>query len=359
MVVTSPLPLPLDEFDGRTGLEDSRPAARWFDGHLDLACIALEGRDLRAPLSGAAGPPQPPSITLPSLREGRVSHVLATLFTGLGSEGPCGYVSSDDPEPACRAGLAQLGVYDSLEAAGELRLVRQKRKLDCDDDHALAAVILMEGADPIRTPAEAPSWFERGVRVVGLTWARGTRYAAGNAAPGPLTPLGRTLIAALDEIGIIHDCSHLADEAAGQLLQLARGPVCASHSNCRSLAIGHSERNLPDDLIRAIAERDGVIGLNLFSLFLTPEGDRRRATIDEAIAHVEHIVEVTGRVEAVALGSDMDGGFGADRLPEGIDCPAELPRLTDALRRRGWSEDQVAGFRFNNWARFLERSLPS
>lgn len=339
-------------------MDDAQPPDQWFDGHLDLACLALEGRDLRAPLAAAGGPPQPAAITLGSLREGRVSHLLATLFTGLGTDGPCGYASSDDPESAHGAALAQLSVYQAFEAAGDLNLVRRGRELERAGDDSLAAVVLMEGADPIRSPEEAPWWFERGVRVVGLTWARGTRYAAGNAAPGPLTSSGRSMIASLDEVGMIHDCSHLADEAARQLLQLARGPVCASHSNCRSLAIGHGERNLPDDLIRAIAERGGVIGLNLFSLFLTPQGDRRRATIDEAIAHVEHIVEITGRVESVALGSDMDGGFGADRLPEGIDRPADLPRLTDALRRRGWSEGQLAAFRFENWRRFLDRHLP-
>jgi len=334
------------------------PSDRWFDGHLDLACMALDGRDLRAPLAEATGPPQPASITLPSLRQGRVTHCLATIFTGLGTEGPCGYASMED-DAAHRAGLAQLEIYDSLVASGSMRIVSGAEDLGLDAAPTPASILLMEGADPIRTPDEAGWWFERGVRVVGLTWARGTRYAGGNAAPGPLTPLGRSLVAALDELGMIHDLSHLADEGAWELLKHSRGPVLASHSNCRALALGHSERNLPDDLIRAIAERGGVIGLNLFSLFLTAEGDQSRATIDETIAHVEHIVAITGRTDVVALGSDMDGGFGADRLPEEVNAPADLPRLTDALRRRGWSGEQLDGFRFENWIRFLKRTLPA
>lgn len=330
----------------------------WFDGHLDLACVALEGRDLRSPLADAVGPPQPATVTLPSLAAGGVTHCLATIFTGRGTEGPCGYSDSDDVEKPHGSGIAQLSVYSALCDSGDLRLVRRGPDLAPSSRPGLGAVILMEGADPIRTPHEAAWWFEQGVRVVGLTWARGTRYAAGNAAPGPLTPLGRSMVAVLDELGAIHDLSHLADEAAGELLDLATGPVVASHSDSRALCRGHSERNLPDDLIRAIAQREGIIGLNLFSLFLTDEGDKRRATIDETIAHVEHIMEVTGRQDLVALGSDMDGGFGSDRLPEGIDAPGDLPLLLHALRDRGWTDDQLAGFRFNNWTRFLNRSLP-
>lgn len=330
----------------------------WFDGHLDLACLALEGRDLRSPLADAVGPPQPAAVTLPSLAEGGVTHCLATIFTGRGTQGPCGYEDGDDVEEPHRSGIAQIGVYSALVGSGDLRLVRYAADLAQSRHPGLAAIILMEGADPIRTPDEAAWWFEQGVRVVGLTWARGTRYAAGNASPGPLTPAGRSMVVALDDLGAIHDLSHLADEAAWELLKLATGPVVASHSDSRALCRGHSERNLPDDLIRAIAERDGLIGLNLFSLFLAGEGDNRRATIDETIAHVEHIVEVTGRHDLVALGSDMDGGFGSDRLPEGIDTPNDLPLLLHALSDRGWSDDQVAGFRFNNWTQFLKRSLP-
>lgn len=329
----------------------------WFDGHLDLACMALDGRDLMQPLDAASGPPQPAAITLPSLAQGRVTHFLATLYTGLGTEGPCGYSDSSDLETPHCAGQAQLEVYQTLAAAGRLRLIRSAGDLD-EPAGLPAAVLLMEGADPIRTPDEADWWFEQGVRAVGLTWARGTRYAGGNAAPGPLSPLGRTLVERLDRLGVIHDLSHLADDAARQLLDLTTGPIVASHSNARAVCLGHSQRNLPDELIAAIAERGGVIGLNLFSLFLISDGDRRRATVDETVLHIEHIAQTAGRGDVVALGSDMDGGFGADRLPRGINSPADLHLLADALSSRGWNDEAIAGFRFDNWRQFLNRSLP-
>src|SRR5262249_11849773 len=144
---------------------------------------------------------------------------------------------------------------------------------------SLKVVLLMEGADPIRSPDEVPLWFERGVRMVGLTWAMGTRYAGGNHVHGPLTPLGFDMIPALDEVGIIHDASHLADEAFDGLLARARGPIVASHSNCRAL-LENKQRHLRDDQIKAIGERGCIVGLNLYTSFLAVG---RQATIDDCI----------------------------------------------------------------------------
>jgi membrane dipeptidase len=158
----------------------------------------------------------------------------------------------------------------------------------------------------------------------------------------------------MDDCGIIHDASHLCDEAFDGLMAIARGPVVATHSNCRVLT-GPSQRHLRDDQVMAIAARDGVIGLNLFSKFLVPSG---RATIDDCVAHVQRVSELMGHRRGVALGSDMDGGFGPDRLPEHLDHPVKLDALADALTAAGWSEDDVAGFAHGNWKRFLQRSLP-
>jgi membrane dipeptidase len=232
--------------------------------------------------------------------------------------------------------------------------VRRRGDLRPAEGGPLAAVLLMEGADPIGGPDDVARWQQRGLRIVGLTWARGTRYAGGNARPGPLTAAGRELVAALDEAGIAHDASHLADAALEDLLGLARGPVVATHSNCRAIT-GPGERHLRDDQIRAIGERDGIVGLNLYSRFLA---DGRPATIDDCVAHVQRVAELMGHRRGVALGSDMDGGFGPDRLPVGLDHPRHLDRLADALGAAGWSDEDVAGFTSGNWMRFLGTLLP-
>lgn len=322
---------------------------RWIDGHLDLAYLQLLGRDLTAPCPD----PNQGCVSLPELRAAGVEFAFATIFTEptSGESHPqSAYGGIDDLDGAEAAGRRQLEVYRRLEAAGELRFVRSRADLATSGGAVPGIVLLMEGADPIRDPAQVASWFAAGLRMVGMTWAMGTRYAGGNHRLGPLTNLGVELVHAMDECGIIHDASHLSDEAFDGLLSVARGPVVASHSNCRALA-GDNQRHLRDDQVRAIATRDGVIGLNLFSKFLVASG---RATIDDCVAHVERIAELMGHRRGVALGSDMDGGFGPDALPEGLDHPRKLDALATALAAAGWSDDDVEGFAWGNWWRFLQ-----
>ncbi|MBW3589648.1 MAG: membrane dipeptidase, partial [Actinobacteria bacterium] len=171
----------------------------------------------------------------------------------------------------------------------------------------------------------------------------------------PLTEAGAELVAALDELGIIHDVSHLADEAADGLLEKTDRPLVASHSNSRRLMDGKDQRHLTDELAGEIGRRAGVIGLNLCTRFLTMQD--RRATIEETVAHVEHFAEIMGHRRGVGLGSDMDGGFGADQLPAGISEPGDLALLSGGLAAAGWNEEEVSGFASGNWLSFLRKNL--
>src|SRR5437764_14656313 len=114
-----------------------------------------------------------------------------------------------------------------VTTSGELAQVRENRSTQ-------HAIMLLEGADPLRTPADVAAWHSAGLRIVGLAW-RQTRYAGGTGAPGPLTNDAIALVKELDRFGIIHDASHLAEQSFWQLLDLTDGPVIASHSNCRSI----------------------------------------------------------------------------------------------------------------------------
>lgn len=342
---------------------------QWIDGHLDLAYLAVNGRDLtrREACDPASG-----CVTLPALRDAGVGIAFATIFTEKGLDGPDQahrYASSDDLDGAEAAGLRQIETYEQLERDGSLRIIRSASDLDMSDDR-LGIVLLMEGADPIRAPEDVAKWRARGLRIAGLVWAAGSRYAGGNGPPpgtpmpamydiGPLNSRGIEMIRALDDAGIIHDASHLSDAAFEGVLQHARGPIIATHSNCRAL-MNNWQRHLRDEQIRAIVDRPagGVIGLNLFGKFLalgTGAGGtgERRATIDDCIAHIEHVVEVAGRRDVIALGSDMDGGFGPGDLPIDVDHPTKLNALAQALRSRGWNDAEVEGFAHGNWMRVL------
>jgi membrane dipeptidase len=142
-------------------------------------------------------------------------------------------------------------------------------------------------------------------------------------------------------------------------MEHARGTIIASHSNCRAL-VENKQRHLRDDQIKAIGERGGVIGLNLYSHFLVPPsegGVRRRATIADCVRHVQHVAEVMGHRRGVALGSDADGGFGPKFLPQGADHPKKFNVLAEALRDAGWSDEEIAGFAHRNWLRVLDNQF--
>jgi membrane dipeptidase len=336
------------------------PQPAFFDAHLDLAYLAVNGRDMLADLATCGGPHLPASVTLPALAEGNVRACLATIFTEAG--GPCraGYAPTD-VEKAHAAGAAQLEVYRSWAGQGHIHLVGGASRKPLDSK--LRVGILVECADPIRSPDELAWWHDRGVIAIGLAWARGSRYAAGNAEPScssdhGLTDPGRELVRAMDALRITHDLSHLSQRATDELLSITDRPVVATHSNCRALLDGHAQRHLTDDVIREIGRRagGGVIGLNLFAPFVRhdlPEAER--PTISESVRHIERICKVQGHRRGVGLGSDLDGGFSAHRLPVGIEAPRDFRKITQTLASRGWSDAEIEGFAWRNWSDFWTR----
>jgi membrane dipeptidase len=321
---------------------------RWFDAHLDLACLAENGRDVFAPLDRCGGPAHP-AVTLGTLAEGGVAACLATVFIEPDGKDAVGYPAGD-VAAAHAAGLRQLEHYKSWEARGGISLSLDART---GSPGILRAGILIEGAEPVRTVDELAWWVERGVVAVGLAWARPSRYSGGNSTPQRgLTDLGRDMIAEMDRLCVVHDVSHLSDLAMDELFTRAKGRVMASHSNARPLLGGTNQRHLRDESMREIAARGGVIGLNLFRKFVDPPGMEGQGGITEAIDLVEHVCTVVGHRRAVGLGSDLDGGFGADQLPVGIRVPADYEKLAEELARRGWNDAEVEGFAWGNWARF-------
>jgi membrane dipeptidase len=333
----------------------------WIDGHVDLAYIALRGGDVeREPAPG-----EPRCVSLPAMRAGRVRVILATIFTERGLEGrgmPWGY-DGDQPDSARSAALAQLEWYEALERRGHATIIRTRNDLHAlmraGADAPLGLVLLMEGADPVADAADVAFWHLRGVRVIGLTWALGSRWAGGNATGGTLRDGAHEVIRAIDALGIVHDASHLSDGSFDELLGATRARVIASHSNARSLLRAPApparpDRHLTDRQMRIIANRGGVIGLNLYGRFLASGRD---ATLDDAVAHVQHVASIAGRATCV-LGSDFDGGFGPDQVPLGVRGPHELDALTEALASSGWSGNERESFAWRAWHDLLQDALP-
>jgi membrane dipeptidase len=325
------------------------------DAHLDLSHNALRGRNVLAPARQQIDDGEGiPTVGLPDLRAGGVGLICATVFIAPSVDGKPGYRTADE----AHAEAAQhLDWYRRQIEAGTMRFITSGPQLRDLSSSTQNAILLLEGADALRTPADIASWHSAGLRIVGLSWKR-TRYAGGTGDPGPLTAAGIELVKALDQFGIIHDASHLAEESFWQLLELSNGPIIASHSNCR--AIVPTDRQLSDEMIRAIVRRKGVIGINFFDRFLLPPGEygRRRANLADVVTHMKRICDLAGSADHVAIGTDMDGGLGRNEIPIEIETSADLPRLAEHLALSGFADKDVTAIMGGNWVRFFAENLP-
>jgi membrane dipeptidase len=327
------------------------------DAHLDLAYNAVcTGRDVTLPAvqQAVTNVNEIPTVGLPDLRAGQVRLICATIFAQPQTEKHAGYTDADS---ARAAALEQLRWYQGQEAEGRMTFVRSSSELPSQPSKTTQhAILLMEGADPLRSPADLPEWFAAGMRILGLAW-RGTRYAGGTGVPGPLTAEGVAIVPELDRLGIIHDASHLAEESFWQLLDLTGGPIMASHSNCR--AIVPTDRQLSDDMIRALVKRGGVVGINFYDKFLLPpdQYQKRRATLADLVAHVQRICDLAGSAQHVGIGTDLDGGLGRDQIPREITTAADLPRVADGLAAANFDDEAITGILGGNWLRFFRKHL--
>jgi len=311
---------------------------------------------------------------LPEAILGRVAVICGAIFVSPASAKmyPDEKILYETPEEAYQLGMRQLEYYERLASDSErIRLVLTQRDLDDVlatweegkglEDHRLGIVLLMEGADPILTPEQVEEWYDRGLRIIGPAWTQ-TRYSGGTRALGPLTDLGRELLDVMAGLKMVLDLSHMAPEAAREALDRYDGPLFASHANPLRFRPDRPDRNLSDDIIRGIAEHDGVVGILPYNLFLVDGwrlGDRRdAANMDTVTAAIDHVCQVTGSARHVGIGSDFDGGFGSESVPVGIETVADLLEIGTALEARGYEPDDVAAILGGNMLRVLRAGLP-
>jgi membrane dipeptidase len=359
-----------------------------IDAHCDLAWNMLTfGRDYtlsaaetRAREKGsiAATTNGDTLIGVPDYRRGQVAIVFSTLFATprRAGEGAWDKQCYTDVDGAHRLYSQQLDLYHQLadEHADEFCLIVDRAGLRTHMSRWAAAaeasrqvglVILMEGADGIRNPEELAEWHARGLRLIGLSWA-GTRYAGGTREPGPLSEEGRELLKAMADFNFVLDLSHMDERAAREAIDLYGGPIVATHVNCLSLLPDFpTNRHFPDDLMRAIIRRGGVVGnvpVNSFlkSGWALKHGSRKEEVpLDAFAAHLDHICEIAGDSLHAGIGSDFDGGFGVQSVPNGVDTIADLQKLVPLLEARGYSESDAVNIFGLNWLRLLEGALPS
>ena len=247
----------------------------------------------------------------------------------------------------------------------------------------LFALIGLEGADPLEARAEnLRHFFELGVRLVIPAWDDNA-FSGSSAGPGDgLTAEGIRLIELCEELGVMVDVSHASDAAFAQIREMVRGPFVASHSNCRTLC--PAARNLTDAQIRALADRGGVMGINLAPDFLSPEylaawdavmtpvrgadaatrqklreaaGPQLRAIplpgLDWLARHACHAIAIGGE-DCIGLGGDLDG---ITFMPAGINGVEDYSLIPAALVAAGLTEAQVEKVCWRNMARVFGEVL--
>lgn len=354
-----------------------------IDAHLDLAMNAMEwNRDLRKSVieirareNGMTDKPDRGKgvVSFEALRKGNIGLVVATQIAR--------YVAPDNalpgwhsPEQAWAQTQAQLAWYKTMEECGELVQITTKKDLEkhlqlwndgtAVDKKPIGYILSLEGADSIVTINHLDRAFQYGLRAVGPGHYGPGRYAQGTNATGGLGQNGRALLKRMQELGLILDATHLCDDSFWEAMDQWSGNVWASHNNCRTL-VDHN-RQYSDEQIKELINRDAVIGGVLDTWMMvpnwikgvsTPEG--MNCNLEKIIDHMDHICQIAGNANHIAIGSDLDGAFGKEQSPCDLETIADLQKIPQLLAKRGYSAEDIQKVAHGNWLRILRKALPA
>jgi len=340
---------------------------RLFDSHADTPSQILRLRDLSK--DNRYG-----HVDFPKLRRGGVGGSFFALYTP----------PTMGPDAATRYALEMIsGVYDSVGANPEYAAISftPDEGRAVADSGRTAIFIGMENGSPIQTSLPLlRTFFRLGTRYVTLTH-NGDNAIADAASEGKtwngLSPFGREVVAEMNRLGMMVDLSHASDKTFWDCIDYSKAPVIASHSCCRAIC-GH-RRNLTDEMLKALGEKDGYVGINFYPAFLSDsygkdrksariidEGDEvekrfrsdpanpvfrdewnrmqdkllgiLRSSVKEVADHIDRAVEIAG-LSHVGIGSDYDG---INVPPEGLEDVSKIGVLFDELSSRGYSEKEIS-----------------
>ncbi len=328
-------------------------------------------------------------VDYPRMREGGLDGLFFSIYMAGSVTGPIAVKRSLEQIDAVRR-LAETRPDAMVLAttAAEIRAAHQAGKI--------AALMGMEGGHMIDESLPVLRDYARlGVRYLTLTHSLNTTWADSSGdkpVHNGLTVFGRDVVRELNRLGVMVDVSHIADKTFEDALLTSRAPLLASHSSCRALT-GHV-RNMTDAMIKALAEKGGVIQINYLNSYIDEPlrlaEEARRPQVDEIrkamaekypgpenaekrmmetiaavgalqpplpvaqweriVDHIDHAVKIAG-VDHVGLGSDFDGAS----MPEGMEDVTRLPKITEELLRRGYTEPQIKGILGENLLRLMEK----
>jgi membrane dipeptidase len=331
------------------------------DGHNDaLLRVWRNGRSLRDRDDEGC-------LDLPRMREGGIAAGFFAIFVPA-EDGDApdprslvvptadGYeVPMESPLPFERA----VRVADELASIAErdLFLVRTVAELKrCIAGEEVGAILYFEGAEPVEPGlGDLEAWVERGLRSLGIVWSRPNAFGHGvpfrfpgtpDTGPG-LTPAGRELVRACNELGVMIDVAHLNEAGFHDVARLSDRPIVSTHSGVHALC--PIPRSLTDAQLDTIRDSGGIAAIVFDTPMTRADADLVADTpLDTILDHVDYVAGRIG-VDHVALGSDFDGAHPPNALADATRVPA----LLDALTARGWSDDDLRALGHRNWLRVL------
>ena len=368
-----------------------------FDAHLDLAMNALEwNRDLTQSIEAIRSREREATdkpdrgrgtVCFGEMRRGGVGLCVATQIAR--------FVKPSNTLPGWHSTAqawaqtqGQLAWYRAMEEAGELVAITSRTHLDhhvglwqqrldagpakstsaplsskspTQDLLPIGYILSLEGADSLITLGHLERAYEQGLRALGPAHYGPGTYAQGTNATGGLDVRGKQLLNEMTRLGVILDVTHLCDESFWEAINMFSGRIWASHSNCRALVPHH--RQFTDEQIKALIERDAVIGVALDAWMLVPDWIREKTTpqsarlkLERVVEHIDHICQIAGNASHVGIGSDLDGGFGREQTPADLDTIADLARLPQLLEARGYKPADVRAIAHGNFIQFLHKA---
>jgi membrane dipeptidase len=350
-----------------------------IDAHLDLAMNAMEwNRDYRKSIADIrnreAGMTDKPDrgkgvVSFEELRKGNIGLVVGTQIAR--------YVAPENklpgwhsPEQAWAQTQGQLAWYRAMEEDGEMIQIRDLAGLEqhialwtkeSNEKRKIGYILSLEGADSMVTVNHLERAYAYGLRAVGPGHYGPGRYAQGTNATGGIGAAGRALVKEMERLNIILDATHLCDDSFWEALDHFHGHVWASHNNCRAL-VDHN-RQFSDDQIKELISRGAVIGGVMDTWMMVPNWVRGESTpestncnLEKLIDHMDHICQLAGNALHIGIGSDLDGAFGKEQSPYDIETIADLSKIPDLLKKRGYTAEDVSNVMHGNWLRFLRKA---
>jgi membrane dipeptidase len=243
----------------------------------------------------------------------------------------------------------------------EKQVMRWTDDTEADKAKPIGFILSLEGADSLVNISYLEKAYGYGLRALGPAHYGEGRYAGGTGTEDGFSEVGKTLLKEMDSLHMILDVTHLTDLGFKQAMEIYKGPVWASHHNCRTFV--KNQRQLTDDQIKILVDRGAVIG-GVLDAWMLADGWIRGVSLPRAmgvnlnrlIDHYDHICQIAGNADHIAIGSDLDGAFGTEQSPYDLNSIADLQKLPALLTLRGYSDADIQKILHGNWLRFLRNT---